>query len=115
MNYSSVIDDMFAVFPNLSLEGYEDAIGLPHVVFGDIFCPWVKQLLLSPSRSDIENRQVAEAFHFIEQMLESEDDDLENVVLVTILNYLVDYCGRARVEPWCRPLSKSWLDRLPPP
>jgi len=116
MNYHSAIGELVSEFPNLKdLVGYDEAIGLQHPMFGSVFCPWVRRLLKSSARSALDDVELGKAFRFIERMLEAGDEDLENVVLVTILNYLVHYCGRDVVAPWCGPLSASWLDRLPPP
>jgi hypothetical protein len=116
MNRETVEVELVSSFPELAQEeGFSDAKGSLHVVFGSYFCPWVEELLKSSPRSTLEEVELGKAFRFIERMMESGYDDLENVVLVTILNFLVHYCGRDVVARWCGPLSTSWLDRLPPP
>ena len=115
MDYASAIDELVAEFPNLKdLVGYDEAIGLPHAMFGTVFCPWVEELLKSSARSPLDDVELGEAFRFIERMLEAGDEDLENVVVVTVLNFLVGYCGRDVVARWCGPLSATWLDRPSP-
>ena len=114
MNKETAEVELLSSFRELAQEdGFSDATGLLHVVFGSYFCPWVRRLLKSSARSALDDVELGKAFRFIERMLEAGDEDLENVVLVTILNYLVHYCGRDVVAPWCGPLSASWLDRLP--
>lgn len=116
MNYSSIETDLISRFPHLrEHDDYADAAGLLHVVFGSYFCPWLRGLLNASVRSQADEVEIAKAFALIEEMLESDDEGLENIVLVTVLNYLVDYCGMEAVAPWCEPLSSGWLDKLPPP
>ena len=116
MQYESAIGELLNEFPQLRrLEFFAEEMGLPHVVFGDAFCPWLEGLLTADTLTETQESDITRAFVFIERMLESPDERLENVVLVTILNYLVYYCGLERVAPRCGPLSASWLDRLPPP
>ena len=116
MQYESAIHELLIEFPQLrGVEQFAEEEGLAHVVFGSALCPWLETLLNADARTQADDADIARAFAFIERMLESPDERLENVVLVTILNYLVDYCGLDRVTPWCGPLSASWLDKLPPP
>jgi len=116
MNKETAEVELVSSFPALAQEdGFSDAKGLLHVVFGSYFCPWVRRLLNLGTDTEFEEVELGKAFGFIERMLEAGDEDLENVVLVTVLNYLVYYCGRDVVASWCGPLSASWLDRLPPP
>lgn len=71
MDYDSVEDDPLAEFPFLqTLDGYKDATSLPHCGVRHIFLPLGRR---TPERMRVG---------FIERLMESDDERVEDVVLV---------------------------------
>ena len=61
---------------------------LPHCLFGYFFNPLLVKILKSPDYS--ENPLAAKIFDFYEQLAEYGDDEVKNLLQVTLLEYLWD-------------------------
>lgn len=86
----NIADEMLAALPELRnryeelLEWWRDDEPGMHIVFGDVFNPFVIELLESCSDGEILQR----AFAFVERMANSLDERVVNIVYVTICEEL---------------------------
>lgn len=90
INYGSLTSDylcsVFGEFES-NIKNMENA-DLPHCLFGDFFNPLLTKTLKSSDYS--ENILVTKIFDFYEQLAEYGDDDVKNLLQVTLLEYLWD-------------------------
>ena len=72
------------------VEFYEgDSVG-EHVLYGDVLNRYVTELL----RENKEKDTIKQIFEFYEELAESEDEEVRNLLQVTLLEYL---CGLSTV------------------
>lgn len=90
INYSDLTSDyLCSAFSELenNIKSVAD-VDLPHCLFGDFFNPLLTKVLKSPDYS--ENLLVIKIFDFYEQLAEYGDDEVKNLLQVTLLEYLWD-------------------------
>jgi hypothetical protein len=90
LRYEDLSSKLVEEFPELRRR-YEDEIKWwgsekpgQHVVYGDIFTPFLVELL----ESGKDRHRLARAFALIETLLSSEDVKVQEVAVVTVLEYL---------------------------
>lgn len=90
INYSDLNSDylcsVFGEFEN-KIKSIDDA-ELPHCLFGYFFNPLLTKMLKSPDYS--ESLPVKKIFDFYEMLAEYGDDEVKNLLQVTLLEYLWD-------------------------
>jgi len=75
-----------------------------HIVYGDIFTPFLVELL----ESGQERHRIERAFALIETMLSSEDVRVQEVAVVTVLEYLQGKKNLLKLaEPFLGSLASS--------
>lgn len=57
----------------------------PHVVFGDVFVPWLEELLSKPDT----NAEILIAFELLEEMAQDPDQRVQEVVQMTVCEDLL--------------------------
>ena len=85
-------------FPELKKQVLEEMNGLgeflPHVIFGDVFNQMVSSLLKQEDYST--NKTIRRIFDMYEELSSNGDEETQNLVQVTLLEYLWDekttYC-----------------------
>lgn len=90
INYSDLTSDyLCSAFSELEndIKSIDNA-DLPHCLFGDLFNPLLTGILKRPDYS--ENLLVKKIFDFYEQLAEYGDDEVKNLLQVTLLEYLWD-------------------------
>lgn len=55
-----------------------------HVVYGDVFTPFIRKKL-----EEKDNRKLEKIFEFIEKLLETNDDYIENVLSVSVIESII--------------------------
>ncbi|MCM1329640.1 MAG: hypothetical protein NC253_09395 [Ruminococcus sp.] len=80
----SVFGEFESDIRNISLECGD----LPHCLFGNFFNPLLAKMLKSPDYS--ENPAVGKIFAFYERLAEYGDNEVKNLLQVTLLEYLWD-------------------------
>lgn len=90
INYSDLNSDylcsVFGEFEN-KIKSIDNA-ELPHCLFGYFFNPLLTKMLKSPDYS--ESLPVKNIFDFYERLAEYGDDEVKNLLQVTLLEYLWD-------------------------
>lgn len=92
LNYDNVVLKMLEAFPDITtlyneeVDWYDGGPPGPHVIFGDIFNPYVIDLLEAESQVPLLQR----VFAFLEEMAASEDIRVQEVLACTILERLGD-------------------------
>jgi len=92
MEYATLNDTLILRFPELAslfeeqfnLWGEEDIP--PHCFYGDTLNGYVTELL----RKNNDSQQIKKVFHFYEEMANSDDAEVRNLLQVTLLEYLWD-------------------------
>ncbi|MBQ6877895.1 MAG: hypothetical protein IJO22_05790 [Oscillospiraceae bacterium] len=77
----TLVDNFQGVFSDDEINEYGD---WPHVFFGDLFVPYVKNILLSGNTEEINF-----IFLFLENMANSRDDEVRNLLQVSVLESLM--------------------------
>ncbi|NDI36668.1 DUF7674 family protein [Chengkuizengella sediminis] len=91
MNKSNLSEELIMKIPELKplydkeLDDWEEFPG-NHNVFGNVLNPFLVELLEKKNQERLKKR----IFQFFEDMALSEDDDVQNVLIVTVLEYLGD-------------------------
>ena len=93
MKFKEMSDLLGVYFPNLKQvinaasdeekEYYE--IG-SYILYGEVFNPYIRQLLLEDENSD----EIEQVFSFLEEMATCEDQEVRNLLQVEILEFLWD-------------------------
>ena len=98
--------------PQYAEDDHDDTDNFPvnHVVYGDIFTPYLIRLLWGPPEDE---EYVDEALEFLEGMCLNKDVRVQEVAVVTVLEYV---SGRsllmALLEPRLGPVLREELDKL---
>lgn len=82
LTYDKIVMQLMEEFPQLHVD--EIDMDMPHVVFEDSFVPIIKASL-NTGHSDVDH-----VFAFIEEMATSEDEEVQNLLLVSVLEALAD-------------------------
>lgn len=110
LSFESLSSKLIEDFPELrdrydkELEWWRPEKPGQHIVYGDIFTPYLVELL--ESGSDI--RRIRRAFDLIESLIADDDIRVQEVAVVTVLEYLQ---GRPELlslaEPYMGPLARQ--------
>lgn len=120
MNYTNLVDTMLSHVPEVrpfyekEISWYEETPG-PHIIFGDVVNPWLRDLLVSNSNAELLGR----LFDLFELMADSEDVNVKGVLAFSVLESLGDDPNRLQscwsyMGPLTRQLSdevENWLGR----
>jgi hypothetical protein len=92
MIYRTLVIKLIKTFPELE-DLYKKEMDwsgtidpLPHIIFGDVLNPFIKKQIIKMENLELLNR----IFHFLEQMANSEDEDVQGVLTATVLEWLGD-------------------------
>lgn len=92
INYSDLTPNylcsVFGEFENNIKNIVSENADLPHCLLGDFFNPLLTEILKSSDYS--ENSLTAKIFDFYEELAEYGDDEVKNLLQVTLLEYLWD-------------------------
>ncbi len=92
MKYDNLITEFIVEFPELKERAdkeskwWNEEVPLVHVFFGDVLAPFLKTELISLENPRLLNR----IFQFLEKMAVSYDEGVQEVLGVTILEWLGD-------------------------
>ena len=91
MRYEELCQILGKRFPELALQisHYFDIWGseyLPHLLYNEVLNPYVKELLRGASNND----SLGKVFQFYEELATSEDEEVRNLLQVTLLEVLWD-------------------------
>ena len=119
--YAEIVNELLAEFPEIS-KNYEEEITWikdtfqgqdtegQTVYFDRCFCDYIGRLLADESQDDIKIEKV---FAFLEDMAVSEDQEVRNLMQVTVLEYLRSwYLLQNKSEKRMLPETKKLFDRV---
>jgi len=91
MTKEQIVSEFIELFPHHKSD-YDEHIGdyseiLGHVFFGDV----INRPLTSLLKTNTDRVSIQKYIGFVERMYALGDDDVKNIVLATILEYLGDY------------------------
>jgi len=92
MNYEDLTNALSLFFPDLKqhveceMDTFDCYIPSPHILYGKVFNPFVKELLLR----DSDSKAIQQVFGFLEDLAQSEDEEVINLLHVIILEALWD-------------------------
>ena len=114
--YAEIVNELLAEFPEIS-KNYEEEITWikdtfqgqdtegQTVYFDRCFCDYIGRLLVDESQDDIKIEKI---FAFLEDMAVSEDQEVRNLLQVTVLEYLRSwYLLQNRSEKLMLPETKK--------
>lgn len=118
-SYPGIVDDLLKEFPEIS-KNYEEEItwikdtfqnqetGGQTIYFDRCFCDYIGHLLVDECQDNIKIEKV---FNFLEDMAVSEDQDVRNLLQVTVLEYLRSwYLLQSKSEKLMLPETKKIFD-----
>ncbi|WP_300714520.1 hypothetical protein [uncultured Acetatifactor sp.] len=119
--YAEIVNELLAEFPEIS-KNYEEEITWikdtfqgqdtegQTVYFDRCFCDYIRRLLVDESQDDIKIEKI---FAFLEDMAVSEDQEVRNLLQVTVLEYLRSwYLLQNESEKRMLPETKKIFDRV---
>ena len=119
--YAEIVNELLAEFPEIS-KNYEEEITWikdtfqgqdtegQTVYFDRCFCDYIGRLLVDESQDDIKIEKI---FAFLEDMAGSEDQEVRNLLQVTVLEYLRSwYLLQNESEKRMLPETKKIFDRV---
>ena len=119
--YAEIVNELLAEFPEIS-KNYEEEITWikdtflgqdtegQTVYFDRCFCDYIGRLLVDESQDDIKIEKI---FAFLEDMAVSEDQEVRNLLQVTVLEYLRSwYLLQNESEKRMLPETKKIFDRV---
>lgn len=115
MTYESLIKEFIGTFPELKDKAEEEAkwwdgeIQLVHVFFSTVLNRFLVKELTS-----LENPKIlARVFNFLESMAVSEDEGVQEVLVVTTLEYLSNYeVAVKNAKPLMLPNTRKLYDAM---
>ena len=118
-SYSGIVNDLLKEFPEIS-ENYAEEMawikdtfkgqetGGQTIYFDRCFCDYIGHLLVDECQDNIKIEKV---FTFLEDMAVSEDQEVRNLLQVTVLEYLRSwYLLQSRSEKLMLPETKKIFD-----
>jgi hypothetical protein len=108
----NILDQLLHHFPNLQekyekeLAGWEGEFTGFHNLFGMVFNPYIKEKLTA-----YDHEALIKIFNFLEMMAESDDEDIINVLVVTVLEAIY-FSDDAIVQKYCKSKTKKLGDEL---
>ena len=118
-SYSGIVNDLLKEFPEIS-KNYAEEIawikdtfkgqenGGQTIYFDRCFCDYIGHLLVDECQDNIKIEKV---FTFLEDMAVSEDQEVRNLLQVTVLEYLRSwYLLQSRSEKLMLPETKKIFD-----
>ena len=120
-SYLEIVNDLLKEFPEIS-KNYEEEItwikdtfqnqetGGQTIYFDRCFCDYIGRLLMNKCQDNIKIEKV---FAFLENMAVSEDQEVRNLLQVTVLEYLRSwYLLQNKSEKLMLPETKKIFDRV---
>lgn len=120
-SYSGIVNDLLKEFPEIS-KNYAEEIawikdtfkgrenGGQTIYFDRCFCDYIGHLLVDECQDNIKIEKV---FTFLEDMAVSEEQEVKNLLQVTVLEYLRSwYLLQSRSEKLMLPETKKIFDRV---
>ena len=90
------------------LEYWEDEIPGPHVIFADIFVPYLINLLEQPNSKE----RLEQIFLFLEDLAHDGDSAIGDVVALSVIDPLRNRCEREKWEAFLGPSLRKMLHEL---
>lgn len=118
-SYSGIVNDLLKEFPEISKNYAEEIVwikdtfkgqenGGQTIYFDRCFCDYIGHLLVDECQDNIKIEKV---FTFLEDMAVSEDQEVRNLLQVTVLEYLRSwYLLQSRSEKLMLPETKKIFD-----
>ncbi len=125
LTYDELSDALIREFPELrekyeqELEWWSPDTPGPHIVYGDIFTPYLVEGL----ESGRDTVRLERAFRLLEELIANSDVKVQEVAVVTVLEYLQGKPSLLnRAEPYMGPLAsfairdleEFWQQKRPP-
>lgn len=118
-SYSGIVNDLLKEFPEIS-ENYAEEIAWikdtfkgqetrgQTIYFDRCFCDYIGRLLVNECQ---DNTKIKKVFAFLEDMAVSEDQEVRNLLQVTVLEYLRSwYLLQNKSEKFMLPETKKIFD-----
>lgn len=110
LTYDGLSRTLIEAFPELR-ERYEKELDWwgsekpgQHIVYGDIFTPYLAELL----EADRDTERLERAFRLLEELIANNDVRVQEVAVVTVLEYLQGKpCLLRQAEPYMGPLASA--------
>lgn len=113
-NYDQMNDVLIKEFPSLAwkyqqeLDWWGDETPGPHIIYGDLFTPYLANQLKAGN-----NGAAQKAFRHLEGLLNHEDVKVQEVAVVTVLEYLQNDAELlALATPYLGPLAAEAITDL---
>lgn len=118
-SYSGIVNDLLKEFPEIGKNYTEETAwikdtfkgqetGGQTIYFDRCFCDYIGRLLVSER---LDNVKIKKAFAFLEDMATSEDQEVRNLLQVTVLEYLRSwYLLQSRSEKLMLPETKKMFE-----
>ena len=118
-SYFGIVNDLLKEFPEISKNYAEEIAGIKDtfkgqetggqtIYFDRCFCDYIGHLLVDECQDNIKIEKV---FTFLEDMAVSEDQEVRNLLQVTVLEYLRSwYLLQSRSEKLMLPETKKIFD-----
>jgi len=110
LSYDELSKTLVEAFPEIQ-ERYEKELDWwgsekpgQHIVYGDIFTPYLVELL----EADRDTERLQRAFELLEELIANNDVRVQEVAVVTVLEYLQGKPSLlSRAEPYMGPLASA--------
>lgn len=118
-SYSEIVNELLKEFPEISRRYAEELAWIQDtfqdqetrgqtIYFDRCFCDYIGRLLVSERQDNVKIKKV---FVFLEDMATSEDQEVKNLLQVTVLEYLRSwYLLQSRSEKLMLPETKKIFD-----
>lgn len=120
-SYPEIVKDLLEEFPEIN-DNYADEItwirdtfknqktGGQTVYFDQCFCDYIGRLLVEERQDNVRIEQI---FTFLENMASSEDQEVRNLLQVTVLEYLRSWhLFQSKAEKFMLPETRKLFDRV---
>lgn len=108
MRYLNAAADLMVNFPNLTLGDYENSLDLPYVIYGECFASYIRKMI-----TENNTKELTHIFTFLEEMAESEDEDVRDLLQVAILEtFWEDKYVFSLVKKYMHPHTKRIFDSI---
>lgn len=95
ITFENMSEKLVEKFPELrpryeeECKWWEDEVPGQHIIYGDILNPYIVSLLESDEQGSSEHEATLKRiFAFLEELVNHEDEDIQGVVVTTVLEYL---------------------------
>ena len=120
-SYSEIVNELLKEFPEISRRYAEELAWIQDtfqdqetrgqtIYFDRCFCDYIGRLLVSERQDNVKIKKV---FVFLEDMATSEDQEVKNLLQVTVLEYLRSwYLLQRESEKFMQPETRKMFDTV---